>query len=135
MSELTALVAALLALAAVHTAYNRWRLSRWWRVRATVVEGGLVGPYGLGAAHVARVWSLQRDRLSGPEIVWHARLVYFANGVPYDAELTFDGPVDGEIELRVDPARPHRYEYEVPRLERVLVLGALSAALFLLAGH
>jgi hypothetical protein len=135
VSELMVVIAAGLTLAALHAGYTRWRLSRWWRVRATVVESDVVGPFGLGAAHIARAWTTRGDRVSGPEVVCHVRLLYFANGVPHVAELTFDGPIEGELELRVDPARPERYEYELPPLERPLVLGAIAAALFLLAGR
>jgi hypothetical protein len=124
----TTLASAALLLAAISVAFRAWRLSRWLPIEAEVVRVELVGPIGLSPSRFAKQLALQRTGQGGmgPEIVHHAELVYVVNGVPHDAELTFDGPPDQKVSLRFNPHDASEYTASQPDYAPAIALAALG---------
>ena len=127
----TTLVSAALFLAAISSAVRSWRLSRWLPIEAEVVRFELVGPIWLSPSKFARQLELQRTGQGGmgPEIVYHAELVYVVSGVPHSAELALDGPPDRKIDLRFNAENPSEYTASQPDYASSKILAALGLAL------
>jgi hypothetical protein len=119
-----------LFLAAVSSAIRSWRLARWVAIDAEVVLFELVGPLGLSPTKFAHQLELQRrgQGVMGPEIVYHAELVYVVSGVPHRAELTFDGPPDRKFPIRFNPKNPSEYTPDQPDFSRAIGLASLGFA-------
>ena len=129
----TALLSAALFLAALSAAIRSRRLARWVPIEAEVVHVELVGPFGLSPSRFAQQLELQRrgHGTMGPEIVYHAELVYVVNGVPHGAELTFDGPPDRKFLLRFNPSNPSDYTANHPDYAPAIALASLSLAMLI----
>jgi hypothetical protein len=125
------LSSAALLIAAVSAAIRSRRLARWVPIEAEVVRVELVGPFGLSPSRFARQLERQRTGLGmmGPEIVYHAELVYVVNGVPHGAELTFDGPPDRKFSIRFNPGNPSEYTAAQPDYAPATALASLSLAI------
>jgi hypothetical protein len=125
-----ALITALLFLAAICSARRAGRLARWVPIDAEVVNVDLVGPYGLSPQRFTHQLELQRrgQGAMGPEIVYYAELVYVVDGIPHEADLTFDGPPDRKVVLRFNPANPAENTTSHPNYAPSIALASLGFA-------
>lgn len=124
----TTMVSATLFLAAICAAVRARRLARWVPVEAEVVSVELVGPFGLSPQRFAQQLELQRrgQGAMGPEIIYHAELVYMVDGVPHNAELTFDGPPERKFLLRFNPTNPSEHTHNYPNYAPSIALASLG---------
>jgi hypothetical protein len=61
-----------------------------------------------------------------PAIMYLAELVYFIDGAPYEATLTFESPVDDTFPLLVNPGNPREYAFSKPLYSHATLLAALG---------
>ena len=112
---------------------------RWTPVKAHVVHCLGVAPFGRDletprrkpviAAVILDDGSeefIQVGSHPDPEVMYLAELVYFIDGAPYDATLTFESPPGETFTLLVNPANPRDYAFSEPSYSPSALLTGLG---------